>query len=130
MKTVKTDETHKKDTACGLYKEGHKIAARFHHVLIAARDTLNAEVQLTAGGCSGCVTCDIETSPYICYVAQTHSVDRIAIRYGAADSDTNVTSEDIARALVAAAERLGVEVSWDGDTDKRVYPGDGTVYDD
>lgn len=130
METVSTDKTHKKDSACALYEQGHEIAARFHRVLIAARDALDADVQIVAGGCNGCVTYDIQAGAYIYYVAQTHSLDRIFIGYGTADNDTSVTDQDIAREVVTAAERLDVEVSWKGDTDKKVCLGDATFYDD
>lgn len=130
VETVSTDETHKKDTACKLYTQGHKIAARFHRVLVAARDAVDGDVQIVAGGCNTCVTHDIRTGAYIYYVAQTHCIDRIAIGYGTADSATSVTPRDIAHAVVAAAERLDVDVTWNGDIDKKVYLGDATVYND
>lgn len=130
VETVRTAETYKKDSSCGLYKEGHEIAARFHRVLVAARDTLDPDVQIVADGCNRCTTYSIQNGAYIYYVAQTHSVDRIALGYGTVGSEANVTSEDIAHALVAAAERLDVEVAWNGDTNKKVYLGDASVYDD
>ena len=129
IETVETDETHKKDTACGLYKQGHKIAVRFHRVLIAAQDALDDDVRIVAGGCNGCTVDDILTGGYIYYVAQTHCVDRIAIGYGTADSATSITPVDIARELVAAAERLDVDVTWTGDSGDKVYLGDATFYD-
>ena len=88
---------------------------------------IDTDVQIVAGGCCGCVAYDLQNGAYIYYIAQTHSVDRITIGYGTTDSETNVSSEDIAHTLVAAAERLDVEVTWDGDTDRRVYLGDATV---
>jgi adenylosuccinate synthase len=127
--TVKTDETHKKDSACALYKQGHKIAARFHRVLVAAQDALDDDVRIVAGGCNGCVVNDIQTGAYIYYIAQTDCVNRIAIGYGTADSATSIVPVDIAQGLVAAAERLDVDVAWNGDTGKKVYLGDGTFYD-
>ncbi|MFB6299542.1 MAG: hypothetical protein ABEH65_04710 [Halobacteriales archaeon] len=128
--TVKTDETHKKDSVCALYKQGHKIAARFHRVLVAAQDALDGDVRIVAGGCNGCVINDIRTGAYIYYVAQTDCVDRIAIGYGTADSATSIAPTDIAHELVAAAERQDVDVTWNGDTGEKVYLGDGTFYDD
>ena len=96
VETVKTDETHKKDTACRLYKQGHKIATDLHRVLLAAQDVLDDDIRIVAGGCNGCVVDDILTGAYIYYIAQTHCVDRIAIGYGIADSGTSVIPEDIA----------------------------------
>lgn len=131
METGRTDETHVKGSPCALYDPDHEIAARFHRVLVGARDALDADVPVIAGGCNGCTPCDIEAGAYIYYVAQMHSLDRIFIGYGTApDCDTNVTPADIAHALVAAAERLDVEVSWTGDTSKKVGLGDVSFYDD
>ena len=130
VETVETDATHKKNTACGLYKQGHEIAVRFHRVLVAAQDALDGDVRIVAGGCNGCVVDDIPTGAYIYYVAQTHCVDRIAIGYGTSDSGTSVTPADIAHELVAAAERLDVDVTWTGDTGEKVFLGDAAFYDD
>lgn len=129
METVRTDGTHKKENPCGLYNEGHEIAARFHRVLVAARDALEGDVQIIAGGCNGCVTCDIQNRACIYYIAQMHSLDRIFLGYGTADGDINVTSEEIVHALITAAERLDVDVSWNGDTNKKVCLGDAAYYD-
>lgn len=129
VETVRTGETHKKETACALYKEGHEIAAEFHRVLVTARDAVDGEVEIVAGGCNGCVLTGIHTGAYIYYVGQTHSLDRIFIGYGTAESYTSVTPEDIAHALVAAAERLDVVVSWNGETDTKVCLGSASYYD-
>jgi len=127
--TIGTDDTHKNETACGLYREGHIIAARFHAVLVSARDALDGEVEIVAGGCNGCATYDIDTGAYIYYVAQSHAIDRLAVGYGTA-GDASVTKLEIAHELVAAAERLEVDVGWSGNTDKKIFLGDTTVYDE
>jgi adenylosuccinate synthase len=127
--TIETDDTHKKDTACGLYRDGHKIAARFHAVLVSARDALDGEVKVVAGGCNGCAAYDIDTGAYIYYVAQSHAVDRLAVGYGIA-GDASVTKLEIARELVAAAERLDVDIGWTGSTDKKIFLGDEEAYDE
>jgi len=128
LDTVETDDTHKKDTACALYRDGHKIAARFHAVLVSARDALDGDVDIIAGGCNGCVTYDI-TGAYIYYVAQTHAIDRLAVGYNAV-GDASVGKLEIAHALVAAAERLDVDIGWTGNTDKKIFLGDATAYDE
>ena len=130
VETVKTGETHKKDTVCGLYKQGHQIATRFHRVLVAARDALDGDVQIVAGGCNGCVVDDTLTGAYIYYIAQTDCVDHIAIGYRTPDNGTRIAPEDIGHDLVAAAKRLDVDVPWNGDPAKKVYLGDVTLYDD
>ncbi|MCQ4334775.1 hypothetical protein KM295_15075 [Natronomonas sp. F2-12] len=117
-----------KDDPCGLQNDDHKIAARFHRVLISARDALDADVKIVAGGCNNCTPYG-ENGAYIYYVAQTHNIDRLPIGYGIG-SAADVTPKEIARALVAAAERLDIDVSWNGDTTKKVYLGDDTFYED
>jgi hypothetical protein len=129
VETIRTVDTHMKDDPCGLQSDDHKIAARFHRVLISARDALDNDVKIIAGGCNTCTTYDIEDSAYIYYVAQTDGIDRLSVGYGIC-SDGGVTPKEIARALVAAAERLDVDVSWNGDTTKKVYLGDDTFYED
>jgi hypothetical protein len=69
METIRTDETHVKDSPCALYDPGHEIAARFHRVLVAAQDALDADVSVVAGGCNGCTLADVEGGAYIYYVA-------------------------------------------------------------
>jgi hypothetical protein len=131
VETVRTDETHVKDDPCALYDPDHEIAVQFDRVLVAAQDALNADVSVVAGGCNGCTLADVEDGAYIYYLAQTDAIDRISIGYGTAgDCDTNVTPADIAQALVSAAERLDVQVSWTGDTDEKVCLGDASFYDD
>ncbi len=47
-----------KDDPCGLQNDDHKIAARFHRVLISARDALDADVKIVA---EGAIHIDLQT---------------------------------------------------------------------
>lgn len=132
VETVRTADTHLKDDPCALHSEDHKIAARFHHVMVSARDALDTNMEIFAGGCYGCVMDDLErhfdNSAYIYYIAQTDCIDRIALSYGTV-GEVGIKLEEIGQALVTAAEGSGVNFSWNGDGAKPVYLGDTAVYD-
>jgi hypothetical protein len=129
VETVRTADKHMKDNPCGLQSDDHVIAARFHHVLTSARDALDADVKIVAGGCNTCTPHDIEHGAYIYYVAQSDNINRLAVGYGLA-SDVQIEPADIARALVAAAERFDVDVSWNRDETNKVFLGDDTFYEE
>lgn len=129
--TVLTGHRYKDPDTCGLYKSGHRIAAAFDDTLqafIAAFDDVNADV--VAGGCNGCTTVDDDVDVWANYVAQgTHDTDTLYVGFGARD-DADYDAEDVAEALIVAAAKNGVPVSWNGDTGKKVCLGDANAYDD
>jgi len=128
--TVMTGYRYKDPDTCGLYASGHRIAADFADVLDAFEDAFDhGDATVVAGGCNGCTHVG-DANVWANYVAQgSDDIDSLFVGYGASD-DTEVTAADVAALLVIIARDMGVPVSWNGDTSKKVCLGDADAYDE
>ena len=122
IETVKTGYNYKDPDTCGLYESGHEIAAAFGDVLTAFEDSYADDItaDVVAGGCNSCTRPDSDADVWAHYVAQgSDDTETLFVGYGSTDG-CELSAREVGERLVTAAERVGVDTGWDGDTAHKV----------
>ncbi|MCG1001880.1 MULTISPECIES: hypothetical protein [Halobacterium] len=104
--------------SCGLHTKNHKVRQAFVDVLEHVDDLSDKNVSRRATGCGAC-TPDVDADILLTWIAQGSATETMFVNY---------PDKEAAELVLEAADDLGVESSWTGETKDCVVLGDDGFY--